>query len=401
MSLEQEELRLHALEEYRLLDTLPEKDYDDITRLAVSICGVPMSLISLIEKDRQWFKSKIGLTANETPREYAFCDHAIRNPDTPFIISDAREDDRFKDNPLVTSDPNVVFYAGVPLVNPAGYPLGTLCILDDKPHEFSPSQLEALQTLSNQVVKLFELRKRNFELEKHKDVLLHKNKELEFFVYTVSHDLKEPLRTISGLLDLLKKKHGVNIPEEAKNWMDLSIGGANRMHEQIDALLAFSRAINQKNLKAPVNINDLLKEVNISLMNFINRENAVIEMPSEKNQLDIIGFKSALHALFQNLISNGLKFKSKDVAPKIKIDWEVSKSEVLFSIADNGIGIKPEHFDKLFQVFSRLHSAKAYPGTGLGLALCKKVVEQHHGQIWVESEYGVGTTFKFTLSKNP
>ncbi|MFD2569448.1 GAF domain-containing protein [Spirosoma soli] len=163
--------RLKALKDYHLLDTLPEDVYNDITRLASEICRTPISVISLIDKDRQWFKSKQRLKSDETPREYSFCAHAILNPDEIFVVPDARLDDRFSDNPMTTGYPNIVFYAGVPLVNPDGYPLGTLCIIDNRPRTLTDNQLLSLQALAKLVNTHFELRKAKMELENTKNQL--------------------------------------------------------------------------------------------------------------------------------------------------------------------------------------------------------------------------------------
>ncbi len=157
--------RLEALTEYNLLDTLPEDIYDDITQLASEICRTPISLISLVDEDRQWFKSKQRLPADETIRDYSFCAHAILNPGEIFIVPDAREDERFSDNPLTTGQPKIVFYAGVPLVNPEGYPLGTLCVIDTRPRTLTENQLLSLQALSRLVSTHFELRKIRKELK--------------------------------------------------------------------------------------------------------------------------------------------------------------------------------------------------------------------------------------------
>ena len=157
--------RLEALTGYNLLDTLPEDTYDDITQLASEICRTPIALISLVDENRQWFKSKQRLPEDETLRDYSFCAHAILNPSEVFIVPDAREDERFSDNPLTTGQPKVVFYAGVPLVNPEGYPLGTLCVIDNRPRTLTENQLLSLQALSRLVNAHFELRKIRKELE--------------------------------------------------------------------------------------------------------------------------------------------------------------------------------------------------------------------------------------------
>ncbi|WP_020601920.1 GAF domain-containing protein [Spirosoma spitsbergense] len=159
--------RLEALRGYSLLDTLPEDIYDDITQLASEICRVPISLISLVDENRQWFKSKKRLVpdVDETERDYSFCAHAILNPSEILIVPDAREDARFTGNPAITGPSKVVFYAGVPLVNPEGYPLGTLCVIDNRPRTLTENQLLSLQALARLVNTHFELRKTKLELE--------------------------------------------------------------------------------------------------------------------------------------------------------------------------------------------------------------------------------------------
>ena len=150
--------RLAALKEYHILDTGTEQSYDDITALAAHICEVPIAMISLVDEARQWFKSRVGLEQEQTSREVAFCAHAILQQE-PFIIGDATQDQRFADNPLVTGEPHIRFYAGIPLTNPEGLALGTLCVVDHQPRRLSTAQQKALQALSRQVMALLELRR--------------------------------------------------------------------------------------------------------------------------------------------------------------------------------------------------------------------------------------------------
>jgi len=163
---ENEESRIKALKELELLDTLPEDVYDDITRIASEICGTPASLITLIDTDRQWFKSKHGLVCPETPRDQAFCAHAIVNQEDYFIVPDARYDERFFDNPLTKNEPYVIFYAGVPLRDKEGHAFGTLCVIDSRPRTLSEQKLLSLKALANLVAVHFELRKTRLELKK-------------------------------------------------------------------------------------------------------------------------------------------------------------------------------------------------------------------------------------------
>lgn len=154
----EENHRLATLQLYKILDTAAEKTFDDLTRLAAAICEVPISLVSLVDEDRQWFKSKFGLDASETPRDWAFCDHVIRD-NKIMVVEDATKDSRFVDNPLVTGDPSIRFYAGAPLEVKEGIHVGTLCVIDRKPRQLSDLQMNALSVLRDAVVTQLELRR--------------------------------------------------------------------------------------------------------------------------------------------------------------------------------------------------------------------------------------------------
>ena len=164
---EREAERLARLDRYHILDTLPEQTYDDLIKIASGICGAPISLVSLIDRDRQWFKANVGLDAAETPRDFAFCAHAISMPEEMLIVPDAQQDPRFRDNPLVTGDPHIRFYAGAPLVTPDGHAIGTLCVMDRVPRTLQPFQIDAIKGLSRQVVALLELRRAYRDLRHH------------------------------------------------------------------------------------------------------------------------------------------------------------------------------------------------------------------------------------------
>ena len=163
---ENEERRLKALRDYGILDTLPEQVYDDFVAIASTLFGCPVAQLSLVDENRQWFKARIGIRQQETPRDVAFCAHAIAKPGETMVVRDATEDPRFANNPLVTDDPGIRFYAGAPLVTPAGDAVGTICVIDRQPRDINPEQLEALKILSRQIVDHLELRRGVAELER-------------------------------------------------------------------------------------------------------------------------------------------------------------------------------------------------------------------------------------------
>ena len=159
--------RLAQLQRYDILDTLPEQAYDDLLMIAAGICGTSMGSVSLVDSDRQWFKSQLGLPVSETPRDVAFCAHAILRPQEVLVVPDALDDERFHDNPLVTGAPNIRFYAGAPLISSSGNAVGTLCVMDNAPRQLDAAQIEAMARLSRQVVALLELRQAYKELARH------------------------------------------------------------------------------------------------------------------------------------------------------------------------------------------------------------------------------------------
>lgn len=211
-----EQKRLEALYSYDILDTDTEKDFDDLTALAAAICDTPISLISFVDKDRQWFKSHHGLDARQTDRCHSFCSHAIQDPEQLMQVEDAQNDIRFQDNPLVTGSPDIRFYAGMPLLDKEGYALGSLCVIDQKPKLLSKSQQKALQTVANQVVDKLLLRKNNKNLIVANDNLLESNKKLkatEERLKKAVADLKESKDKIQNILDIVGE--GISITDSS------------------------------------------------------------------------------------------------------------------------------------------------------------------------------------------
>ncbi len=381
---------------YSILDTLPESDYDNITKIAAEICGTPISLISLIDDKRQWFKSHHGLDATETPKEYAFCGHAINTPNDVFIVQDARKDERFHDNPLVTGDPHVIFYAGVPLVSEAGLPLGTLCVIDHKPNLLSQSQISSLSALSNQVINLLELRKSKHQLERTIMELEEKNEGLERFAVVAAHDLKTPLINISSLAQLFQNQYKDILDSEGLEMLEMIIGSSGNLIGLIDGLLQYSKSESLlREGKSDIELQMLRTDLE-GLFNYDHQLKLVLK--SDLTQIK--AHKTALHQILINLITNAIKYHDKET---VEIELGVSESDThfLFYVKDNGPGIETIHQERIFKIFEKLAATDKFGvrGNGIGLATVKKIVEKLGGAIRVESDLGKGAKFIFSLER--
>ncbi len=227
--------------------------------------------------------------------------------------------------------------------------------------------------------------------------LRRSNSDLEQFAYIISHDLKAPVRNISSFMNLLVNKYSTELSPEAKEFVGYSHTGAKRLERLIDDVLAYCRIGTNLPRPVPVNVNDIISTIRFELRDKLSLANGTININRELPVVNNV-HASLMYHVFQNLISNGLKFNKSD-KPEIEVSWTNSLNYYTFSVHDNGIGISKEYTTTIFQMFRRLHGEQEYDGTGIGLAICKKIVEYYHGEIWFESEAGKGTTFYFTVRK--
>ncbi len=237
---------------------------------------------------------------------------------------------------------------------------------------------------------------RERQLEELVERLEASNERLEQFAYAASHDLQEPLRMVSSYLQLIERRYGDQFDEDGEEFLQFAVDGANRMREMIDGLLAYSRIETEGNPLEPVNLNltleDVLDDLQLRLVES-NAEITVDEMPT------VEGDSGQLRQVFQNLLDNAIEYSGDD-PPRVHVSAEkqsVDRDEHMISVSDEGIGIDPRYSDQVFEVFESIHGQNEYGGTGIGLAICERIVERHGGEIWVESESGKGSTFSFTL----
>jgi signal transduction histidine kinase len=390
---ENEVLRQQALENLSILDSLPEQDFNDITLLASQICNVPISLISLVDKKRQWFKSKIGIEVEETAREFSFCAHAINTPNELMVVEDARLDDRFYDNPLVTGAPNVVFYAGVTLTSPEGYSFGSLCVIDNEPRALTESQKSALNALGRQVMTQLLSRKRNNELEEIRKELEAKNQELSGFAQTVSHDLKSPVHGIESSCELLLNANRFNLNKEAKEIIEVIRSGSNSINKFIADMLQYTKANNFSLVIDKVSIVDLINET------------ILLATPPPDFSISITGSvkeyhtdEVALKQILLNLISNAIKYNDKEQG-EVKINIVENSNSFTLTITDNGMGIPTTSRNKIFTIFQTAHFADRFgnKGTGIGLATVKRLADKIGATISIDSTYTKGARFKLVV----
>jgi len=389
---ENETERIKELRRLKILDTEKEKDFDELVELASIICGVPISLVTLIDTDRQWFKSKKGLLVDSTHRDISFCGHAI-NGDDIFIIENAVADKRFYDNPLVTDDPNIRFYAGMPIKSENGYKLGTLCVIDSKPKKLSEAQIEALKILSGQVSKLIELRDKKQQLEEKNDKLESLNQLNSRINSIISHDLKGPINSLRAYLnsDYIDE----NSPEDLAQLFPLVKNNLNSLNELVENLLDWSKSTNDVNF-TNVDIKNLVLEV-CSLFEG-NALDKNIELKCEvDDKIKVKADPGMLKFTMRNLINNAIKFTENG---QVTVDFEkINQDQVLIKVTDTGVGIPEDLLERIKMKDKKVTTkgTKSEKGTGLGLQLIREFLSIHKTELKIESKENEGSTFSFVL----
>jgi signal transduction histidine kinase len=390
---ENEIARLEVLRQYRILDTVCEAAFDDLTLLAAQICNTPIALISLIDECRQWFKSKVGLDVESTPRNMAFCDHAILQPNDILIIPDTLLDQRFANNPLVTSNPYIRFYAGAPLVTSNGYVLGTLCVIDQIPRNLSPEQQNSLQILSRQVMSQLELRR---SLEKLELITTTEHQQTEDLISALSHDMRTPLLATRVTLNALLGGAFGAMNDSCKEGLENCRQANEEVIKLVEALLDISRHQTPvvRNLNCEIlNWKDIFAEAIIrSSTNWQQKQ--VIKQQISASLPNVYGDQLEIQRVVQNLLENALRVTKPNQSVSLTVET-LGDTQVKVSVLDNGTEITAKQKERLFHRFSQQRGRSKL--SEINLYLCRLIVEAHGGTINVESCLGEGNIFWFTL----
>lgn len=394
--------RIADLLRHNILDTEAEPEFDEIVKLAALVCESEIALVSLVDDHRQWFKSKVGLHAQETNRDIAFCPHALHGRGI-FEVPDARLDERFHDNPLVIGDPHIRFYAGQPLRSSLGYPLGTLCVIDRHARHLSPSQRFALTTLARQVSHLLELRVKVDELSQSLTVIEEQRKSLERINHVkdqtlgvVVHDLRSPLASLTSTLDLFDEGY---ISDEVTSQMLVELKPyLNHTCEKMNKVLDWAR----DQVRKP-----LVTLVPFALHPAILDCQEWVQVIAEKKQLTIhctvdpdlraLGDREWVEIILRNLASNAVKYSLKGGC--VDIFANVEGEKVRIGVRDQGVGMDTYALDSILTQYrgvSTLGTAREQ-GTGLGLMLCQTYLANLNSQLEIDSQLNQGTQVSFLL----
>ncbi|MGL6068922.1 MAG: GAF domain-containing sensor histidine kinase, partial [Sediminibacterium sp.] len=396
-----EDARLEELNRLQILDSEQEAQFNEIVELASRICKTPMSLITLVDENRQWVKAKVGLDLTESDRNDAFCAHTILG-DSVFEVPNALEDERFVNNPFVVNESNIRFYAGIPLVSENGFNLGAICVLDTVPRKLTEDQIFALDVLSRQIIKLFDLRLRNLQIEAQNSIMENqKNHLLELseiqnkIISIVAHDVRSPVASLRNVINL-KKQNDISA-DEMNEFMDMlskQLDGTMSLLSNLvewGGILIKKSAAKWNEIDLFTLIESIFKDLEVAALVKHNRlVNDVVKgtkVWADENMLKFI---------IRNLMSNAIKF-TENGAVSIASSGEKTRTRIL--IKDTGIGMNEEIRSNLFKAnrSSSRKGTKKEEGSGLGLILSKEFAENLGSDIQVESEVGKGSIFSFTV----
>ena len=387
-----EAARLEAVRRYGILDTPPDGAFDRITALAARLFDVPISIVSIVDEDRIWFKSHHGLDIAQIDRDPGLCASAILHRE-PWVVSDARHDPRALTNPLVAGEFGLQFYAGVPLRTSDGFNLGTLCVLDFEPRTLDATETDTLQDLASLVMSELEFRLAGrramaeaAEREQLKDA----------FLGMLSHELRTPLTTIFAATQMLARDPDVVAVERARDLVPDIVTESERMLRLIDDLMVLTR-LEQGRLETdrePVLLQRVLpKAIEIESRRWPGRR---IELDIPSDLPPVAADQSYVEQISLNLLSNALKYSGE--GDPVHVSARAEQSVVEVRVRDHGIGVSHKDREAIFQLMFRSADAASHaPGAGVGLYVCRRLLEAMGGAIRVESAARDGSTFVVSL----
>lgn len=395
--------RLRNLYSYNILDSETEISFEKITLIASQICGTPISIISLVDKDRQWFKSHFGIDAEETPREIAFCHHTIQGDDL-MEIKDATSDSRFATNPLVTGNPNIRFYAGAPLRTPEGFNIGTLCVIDKKVKSLTDEQIDMLKILADQVVELIVLHKTNRDLKKAKQLLEEQQnllvtrtrlQSIGELAGGVCHQINNPLAIIVGRSMILRSQLKEKLPGDTEIQRELEVieQTSQRVSGILKALRTYAKDMGETISK--VNLEDIIHDVTTLTNSKIHQMGISLEVKSAGPQNVMINRNQISQAILE-LINNALESMENVEVKLLRIELSEFNKEAVLTVSDSGHGVSSEASAKIFDTFFSTKSRHF----GVGLSSAKSFVEQNKGQLTLIKKSNPAT-FQISLPKVP
>lgn len=397
-----EKARVAALCDLNILDTPQEERFDRITRIAKQYFQVDIVLVSLVDVNRQWFKSSQGLEAQQTPRDVSFCGHAIQSGDL-FLIPDARADERFSDNPLVTGEPYVRFYAGQPIAAPGGEKVGTLCLIHREPRTLNEEERQTLLDLGKCVeveLKRTHLLKMEAQARELADVAREASAAKSEFLSNMSHELRTPLNSILGFAQLLLMSQRNPLDDRQSKHVSQIAEGGQYLLNLIDGLLDLEKVETGKIHfdVVDVMVQDVLDDC-VSLIK-PNAEKTDIKVfaPEVETDLVIQTDPIRLKQMLLNLLTNAVKYNREGGDVRLALEPAADDGYVRFKISDTGPGIDVDKQQNLFVPFNRLGAERgSVEGSGIGLALTKRIAQALGGQVGFESEVGVGSSFWIDL----
>lgn len=376
--------RLAELHAYDILDTADEADFDAVVRLAAEICHTPMANVSFVDRDRQWFKAVVGLDERETPRAVAFCGHTILGHDH-MAVGDAAQDERFRDNPLVTGGPHIRFYVGIPLRTPTGHNLGALCAMDREPRHLTQEQIDALHVLASHVMTLLELRRRNRELER----LSESRSQL---LTILAHDVRSPLANLRSLARLVMDGR-LELDAESRRGLATELdASAARTEELINTLIAWGATTldPRDTRKGRVDLVRVLRDEAARAAPVAEAKATSIELDLPTGPIDRPGSPDAIAFIVRNVLSNAIKFTSGGT---VRVSLEEHAHRWRISIADTGTGMPAERAATLFTWRDRQQTSgtAGEQGSGVAAMLIGDLARASGISVAAESSPGNGT----------